>query len=400
MTRGHDNKQRVKALRVCAGALLLALLAGCASAPAPTMMAAASKSKPADPKNGDGIGGTGIFAAIPINSRGDGIGGTGVKGTITGFGSILVNGLKLEFDHTTNVESDGKPTTLDALRVGQIVEGVARTKDGKLSLATLEIQHAVTGPIGAIDHNAQTLTVLGQRVRVNLAGDRDAVAAFRTLRAGDVVSVSGLRQADGLIIATRVDEAGTEERIMLRGTAGTVGANSVRVGDLEIALAPGAAAPKAGEQVFAAGRMINGQFTPDVVLGKNPLSFDKDVTDVSLEAYAPQAAGNTGPLVIDGISITGTALPAGTALNDHIVVAGKLSGPGAIAANSITTVRTMVTINAAKGSLRPAAVRNAPERFERVAPRPNIERPQGRPDTPAAVTRPGIERPQGTFPMS
>ncbi len=399
MFRGYGKLRTGMTLRVCAGVALLALLAGCAATPAPMMTAAAAKPKPVDPKNGDGIGGTGIFAMVPVNARGDGIGGTGVKGTITGFGSILVNGLKLEFDHTTNVESDGKPTTLEALRVGQIVEGVARTKDGKLNLATLEIQHAVSGPISAIDHRAQTLTVLGQRVRVNLAGDRDAVTAFRTLRAGDIVSVSGLRQADGLIIATRVDETGAEERIMLRGAASAVTANSVRIGDLEIALAPGAAPPKPGEQVFAAGRMINGQFTPDVVLGKNPLSFDKDVTDVSLEAYAPQAAGSTGPVIIDGISISGAALPAGTALNDHIVVAGKVSGPNAVAANTITAVRTMVTINAAKGSLRPAAVRPTQERFERVAPRPNIERPQGRPDTPASA-RPGIERPQGTFPMS
>ena len=362
----------------------------------PSMMTAAAKSKPVDPKNGDGIGGTGIFAMIPVNSRG---GGTGVKGTITGFGSILVNGLKLEFDHTTTVESDGKPATLEALRVGQIVEGVARNKDGKLNLAMLEIQHAVTGPIGAIDHRTQKLTVLGQHVRVNLAGDKAVLAAFRTLQAGDMVSVSGLRQADGVIIATRVDQTGDEERIMLRGTAVAVSANSVRVGDLEVAFVPGAAAPKTGEQVFAAGRMINGQFTPDVVLGKNPLSFDKDVTDVSLEAYAPQSAGSTGPLVIDGIAITGAALPAGTLLNDHIVVAGKISGPGAVTADAITTVRTMVTINAAKGSSRPSAVRPTQERFERVAPRPNVERPQRRPDTPAS-SRPGIERPQGTFPMS
>ena len=364
--------------------------------PSTSQVAAASPKTP-DPKNGDGIGGTGIRSAeaMPVNSRGDGIGGTGVRGTITGFGSILVNGLKLDFDHTTTVENDGKPTSLEALRVGQIIEGIARTKDGKLSLARLEIQHAVTGPISAIDRNAETLTVLGQRVRLNLAGDKAAMAAFRTLQAGDVVSVSGLRQADGLIIATRVDQTTDDDRIMLRGTAGAVTAASVRIGDFEIPLAPGATPPKTGDHVFAAGRMINGTFTPNAVIGGLPLGFGKEVTDVSLEAYASVAAGTPGPMVIDGVNVGGAALPAGTAVNDRIVVTGQIMGPNSITATSIGAVRTMVTINAARGSLRPVAIRPQGQRPERVAPRPGIERPQAvRPDTPA-TSRPGIERPQG-----
>jgi len=397
MTRGNRQGLGGKTLRGCAAVFLLALVAGCSSVPAPQQL---TTTKSPDRKNGDGIGGTGMQAAIPVNSRGDGIGGTGVHGTITGFGSILVNGLKLEFDHTTTVENDGKPTTLEALRVGQIIEGVARTKDGKLSLATLEIQHAVTGSITAIDHAAETLTVLGQRVRLNLAGDKAAIATFKTLQTGDIVSVSGLRQADGLIIATRVDQTQDDDRMLLRGLAGAVTSTSVRVGDMDVPLVPGAPPPKSGDRVFVAGRILNGQFTPDVVSGSNPLAFDKDVSDVSLEAYAPVSAGSTGPLVIDGIQIGGAGLPAGTALNDRIVVSGQISGPNAVTATSIGSVRTVVTINAAQGSLRPAAIRQAPERFERIAPRPNIERPQTvKPDTPA-TSRPGIERPQGSIPIS
>ena len=398
MIRGIKERLNGKTVRICAAIALLSLLSACMSAPQPTRTAAV------DPKNGDGIGGTGIKTA-EVSPRGDGIGGTGitntgVRGTITGFGSILVNGLKLDFDHKTTVASDGKPTSLEALRVGQIVQGVAHSKDGKYSLTALEIQHAVTGPVTAIDSATETLTVLGQKVRLNMAGDKAAVAAFKTLQAGDIVSVSGLRQADGTIIATRVDQTSDDDRIMLRGTATAVTSASLRVGDLEIPTAqvpaaPGTPAPQTGAQVFAAGRIINGKFVPDVVSGTAPLAFDEGVTEVSLEAYAPKAAGSGDPLVIDGVTVNGAALPAGTPINGRIVITGQVAGPNSITATSIGNVRTVVTINAARGSLRPAAIRPEGGRPERVAPRPNIDRPQAvKPETPS-TTRPTIERPQG-----
>ena len=131
-----------------------------------------------------------------------------------GFGSIIVNGLELEFNRNTTVASDGKPASLEELRVGQVVQGVAKPRDGKLQLDSLDIQHAVTGPIGAIDQAAQTMTVLGQHVRLNLGGDKTAMDAFKTLQKGDVVSVSGLAMADGTIMATRVDQQRDDDRII------------------------------------------------------------------------------------------------------------------------------------------------------------------------------------------
>jgi hypothetical protein len=389
MSRGLNHRLSVKALRGCAAAALLSLLAACAT-PSPMQTAAAP-----DPKNGDGIGGTGVTTA-KINTRGgDGIGGTGIRGTITGFGSILVNGLKLEFDNSTKVETDGKPATLEALRVGQIVQGVAHTdKNGKLSLAAVEIQHAVTGPISAIDYNAQTLTVLGQNVRLNLGADKHDLKAFTTLAVGDMVVVSGLRQADGTIVATRVDQRSDEDRIMIRGLVVSTTATTARVGNFDIALPQGSVV-KAGERILASGRLVNGVFAPDVVTTAAALPFDGDVSNVSLEAYAPQAGGSAGAINIDGVNVSGAAIPAGTAVNDRVVVTGTVTGPNAVTASNIAKANTVVTINAARGSRNhPAAMRPDNQRPERVAPRPNIERPQTRPETPS-TSRPPIERPQG-----
>lgn len=375
-------------LRVTAAALMLALLGACASGPQQAAL---------DPKNGDGLGGTGIASTgirtAQVNTRGDGIGGTGIVGTITGFGSIIVNGLEVEFNTSTAVVSDGRPASLQDLRIGQVVQGVARTRDGKLTLDTLDIQHAVTGPIAAIDQATQAMTVLGQRVRLNLGGDKAAADAFKTLQAGDMVSVSGQRLADGTIIATRVDQKHDDGRVIVRGDVNGLTATSVRIGELDVALSPDTtvSAPKAGGRVFVSGRMINGQFVPDVVSGGAALPFGANVAEVSLEAYAPANAGGAGPLNIHGVNIAGAALPPGTVANDRIIVTGKIDGPDKVAAAAIAKVRTLVTVLQAQGSARPAAVRPDVPRFERVNPQQRPERPQS--VTPERPDRPVIERP-------
>jgi hypothetical protein len=358
--------------------LLALVLAACAASPKPTATAM-------DPRNGDGLGGTGI--SVADNRNGDGLGGTGIIGTISGFGSILVNGLKLEFDRATAVVNDGRPAALDELRVGQVIQGVARRRaDGRLYLETLDIQHAVSGPITAIDYKTQSMVVLGQNIRLNLAGDKAATKAFRTLRAGDVVSVSGLRLEDGTIVASRVDEQSHDGRLIVRGTADDVNAAAVRIGALSVPLAPDAAVspPQAGARVFVSGRMINDAFVPDVIMGGSGLPFTDKVGEVSLEGYAPRS----GPLKLHGAVIDGAALPADITPDERIVVTGHVNAPDHVTATAVSKIRTVVTIMKANGSRRPAATRPDTNRPERVAPeRPQIERPEGRPD------RPGIERP-------
>lgn len=392
-----------RGLHRLAVAAALCLLGACATSPAPTSVA--------ERRNGDGLGGTGAPNGVMVadgKKNGDGIGGTGILGTISGFGSIIVNGAAWEFDRHTAVESDGKPSSLEALKVGQVVMGVARTREGKFYLDTLEIQHAVTGPISVVDHGAETMTVLGQTVKLNLAGDKAAIDAFRTLQAGDVVTVSGLRMEDGTIVASRVDEQAKDDgRVLLRGLA-TVTAGAVRIGELTVALSADTVVspPMTGGQVFVSGRMINGQFMADVVSGARALPFGKDVNDVSLEAYAP---ASTGPLSIQGIAVQGAALPAGTAAGDRIVVTGHITGDNTISATAISKVRTVVTINKASGSLRPAAMRpETRQRPDRVAPperapidRPPIDRPQTIDvPKPTIPERPQIERPQDVIPTS
>ena len=374
-------------VRSAAAVALISLLAACASVPTVPHQTAAI-----DPKNGDGLGGTGIQMAQV--QPGDGLGGTGIIGTISGFGSIIVNGLELEFDHSTAVVNDGRPTSLDELRIGQVIQGVARQKDGRMHLESLDIQHAVSGPITAVDYLEQTMTVLGQNIRLNLAGDKTATDAFKTLRKGDLVSVSGLRLSDGTIVASRIDQHGDDGRIVVRGEAAQVTDSSLRIGMLDVALTPDNAIskPVSGGRVMVSGRMIAGKFVPDVITGGAGLPFAGKVGEVSLEGYVPER----GQLTLHGAPIDGT-LPADAAADDHIVVTGQISNSGHVTAATVAKVRTVVTIMKARGTQRPAAMRPETARPERVVPvRPEIDRPQSLvPERPTTIERPPVERPGG-----
>ncbi len=338
---------------------------------------------------GDGIGGTGVVADL----GGDGIGGTGIVGTISGFGSIIVNGLKLDYDTDTIVESDGRPAALTDLKVGQVIEGVAfRDERGTLHLEELEIRHAVTGPISSIDHDNERLVVLGQTVRVNLAGDGAQKTAFSTLKVGDMVRVSGLRLNDGMIVASRLDQTDDDGRVLVRGPVTTSTNNTLTIGDLAINAGDAALAEDlaAGDRAFVAGRMIGEQFVADVIVDKPALPFDDRVSDVSLEGYVPDTTGTS--LSVQGVPVTGLDLPNDIKPGDRVVVSGRVSAGGIVAAREIERVRTVITVLRPTELMRPARMRptmmERPERIER--PQRPVERPV-QPERPRE--RPGAYRP-------
>lgn len=168
--------------------------------------------------SGKGIGGTGAPEDNGIGGTGlvrdNGIGGTGrrsdigVYGRITGFGSICVNGLEIEYDKDTPVNG-GKAST-DALQVGQIV-AVHAYRDGKEYRAEkIAVERSVAGPVKDIDRVRGILTVQRQTV-VAGSGTKGVLA---TLEKGDNVAVSGLRRADGAIVAAYIEKlpAGAERQ--------------------------------------------------------------------------------------------------------------------------------------------------------------------------------------------
>ncbi|MDT4806440.1 hypothetical protein FQZ97_392740 [compost metagenome] len=148
------------------------------------------------PANEGGIGGTGA----PADEGG--IGGTGIVGTITGFGSICVNGVEVHFDSKASLSENGEPASSNQLAIGQVVAVEARKSPRGLEARSIAILHAYEGPITDVATGAAPMRVMGQPVRVG-AGARVAEG----LRIGEPVRVSGLRNALGEVVASRIDRA-------------------------------------------------------------------------------------------------------------------------------------------------------------------------------------------------
>lgn len=128
-------------------------------------------------------------------------------GTITGFGSVYVNGTRYD-TVGASIDRDDEPATQQDLRVGQIVtlSGTFDSRTGKGRANSIRQDDNLEGPITSLDPVAQSFVVLAQIVKVTPETSfDDDLAGFAALAVGLQVEVSGLVQADGSIVATRVE---------------------------------------------------------------------------------------------------------------------------------------------------------------------------------------------------
>jgi hypothetical protein len=145
--------------------------------------------------SGDGIGGTGY-----LNDSGDGIGGTGIVGIVTGFASICINGVEVDYDQQTSVDVDGETASTSALRKGQLVAINTTNKDGRLQAKHISISHPLIGKIEKISPAKDSLQVMGQMIRIN-----SNTIGKDKLKPNQTVALSGLVSEKGVIHATRID---------------------------------------------------------------------------------------------------------------------------------------------------------------------------------------------------
>ena len=157
-----------------------------------------------------------------------------VTGSISGFGSIIVNGVHYEETGSRVEDEDGHGHDDSDLKLGMVVEieagavsdsgGVKTAKAASFTFSSL-----VRGPVESV--GSDSLVVLGQTVRLtpstvfedSLAGGLGAAA----LQAGVVVKVYGLLDATaGTYTATRIELEDDSESYRLRGLVGNYDATA------------------------------------------------------------------------------------------------------------------------------------------------------------------------------
>lgn len=257
------------------------------------------------PASDRGIGGTGAPANIAPNAApfgpaisDRGIGGTGIVGTITGFGSVFVNGLEVAYTPSTPLTIDGAPDADAALRVGQLAAIVA-SEDHGLNAVSIDVRHEVSGPVTSVSTGdgtgGSTIVVAGQRVAIDSGTEGlQGTSGPRTVRPGDWIAVSGMRGPDGVIAASRIDQR-TPGTVLVRGPA-MPGAGGWRIGDLWVQ-PPAGAGVAPGSSITARGILVSGRLSaataePDV-LSSNPAAFfGGDVRRLVIESYVSAADGH------------------------------------------------------------------------------------------------------------
>ncbi len=181
-----------------------------------------------DPDDESGLGGTGIIAndsgigGTGRMANGSGLGGTGIIGEVTGFGSIFVNGIEVEIDsHSRLIHNDQVVKQYDFAR-GDVVEIIAYNRQSKIFASEIHIRNLVIGPVESVNKQNRSIRVLGQTVVLPEQTNLPQNAQF--------VQVSGFRDTNDQIHASRIMPVAERSWVWLSGRATKVDRQTLRIG--------------------------------------------------------------------------------------------------------------------------------------------------------------------------
>ena len=242
------------------------------------------------------------------NLAGGGIGGTGITafGTITGFGSVFVNGIEFETSGSLFDVDDDDTAIEGDLGIGMVVtvtgilndDGVTGTAD------SIEYDDEIEGPItSTVDEDpgleTKTFTVFDTTVVVSRSSTVFANAGYATLTQDDVVEISGFVDEAGTLVATRLEGEGTlvpgTTEVELKGTVSGCGCdciNTLNLGSVTVNFDGGTDLTEVPGGVVSDGQYVE---------VKGTLEVDDSISASRIE-LEDEGLGDTGD---DKVSIEG-----------------------------------------------------------------------------------------------
>lgn len=156
-------------------------------------------------------------------------------GPISGFGSVVVNGMRFSSVGATLQNDDGQAVNLKQLKLGMTVRinGDVDDSTQQGTARQLEVVHGTRGTVTAVSTSTGTIALLGQTVLTNAATAYQGVANLAALTVGRPVAIYGAQQADGSLLATLV-EVKTLNALSLSGLVRGLTATSFQVGTLTV----------------------------------------------------------------------------------------------------------------------------------------------------------------------
>lgn len=264
-----------------------------------------------------GMGGTGITASA------------GVVGVVTGFASICVNGAEVFYGNRTPVEINGRPAAAKDLERGQVVRVEAQqTSPNEYRAARIAVLEAVVGPVTRVDAERRVFWVMGQPVR--LVSDAVSALSGNGLPAlKSSVRVSGLMNARGELLASRVEGVSPNEPVYLMANIAQVDRRVVHLGWVRVELPAGAERDglQIGQEVAVRGRWDGEGIVADRYWVDPRLKFAAQPKRLSLEGYVFECDA-PGRYALNGIELrtAGSVVEPAQYVGKRVVVQGALNG--------------------------------------------------------------------------
>ena len=309
-----------------------------------------------------------------------GIGRTGIAiGPVTTFGSIVVNGVRYETT-SASFTIDGESGSQDDLDVGDVVIVTGTIDDNGLtgSADSVIFDDAVTGPVESIDLGANSIVVLGQTVLIRPETSFDdgfVPDSIDGISVGQIVEVSGVIDADGNIVASRLEPKPPGSTFEVHGTVASLDTANLRfvLGALTIDYSSATLDDFPGGQI-SSGDFVEAKGTsvgPGGELVATRVEFETGFPDadegdrVEIEGFITRFVSATD-FDVSGIPVTTTSATqyedgnaAALGLNVKVEVEGDIDAGGVLVAeeiefesdNDIRVTATIDSVDATAGTV-------------------------------------------------
>jgi Domain of unknown function (DUF5666) len=287
-----------------------------------------------------------------VETGGTGATGSYVEGPITGFGSVIVAGVRFDDSSARVEDADGSGRSRDDLRLGMRVEidsgAIADDGSGGRVATATRVRFAsdLLGPVTRADANGLLIAVLGQNVRVTQATVIDgSPGGAGALVVGDIVEVHGFIEPAALIdryVATRIERrSAAPAAFRVRGLVRDLVASppSLRIGtqgfDLAATGVPAGLANGQLVRMTLATAQVGGLWPVTAIAVETRRVADRD--DAEVEGLITSLASTTS-FAVNGVNVNASNAnfvdgTAGIVLGARVKVRGRSAGGELIAAS-------------------------------------------------------------------
>jgi hypothetical protein len=264
-------------------------------------------------------------------------GGTGSfsTGRISGFGSVIVNGVRFEDNAARLADDDDELKVLvrDDLKLGMVVTvqaGPITAGSGDVlpsaTATAISVESQIKGPVES-KTAPDTLVVFGQTVKVDAATVFEPGVSFANILVTDVLEVHGFADAAGVVTASRIERENGANEFKVRGFIANLTATTFQIGSATFNFATASrlpATPLANGMFVRVRTGIvrngSGQWVATRIDARRAF---EDHNEAEVEGILVQS-GST--FTVNGITINTSRLPAGTVMpvGQHVEVEGSL----------------------------------------------------------------------------